>query len=100
MKQEYKETWLKKLRSGRYKQAQENLKADGGYCCLGVLRTCFPKGPLQTGQDDEAEWLNKEQLKEAGLTHASQKFLSKVNDGEVDEPWDFKKIADWIEKKY
>lgn len=29
--------WVKALRSGKYRQAKNNLVDSGGYCCLGVL---------------------------------------------------------------
>lgn len=32
-----KRRWLVALRSGRYKQGRQWLRADGKYCCLGVL---------------------------------------------------------------
>lgn len=39
MRQEWKQKWIKALRSGKYKQARRILlkKSTGGMCCLGVL---------------------------------------------------------------
>ena len=37
MKKDIKTKWVKALRSGKYKQAQEQLKDGNSYCCLGVL---------------------------------------------------------------
>lgn len=38
MKTEYKDKWVKALRSGEYKQADGALSPDGdSFCCLGVL---------------------------------------------------------------
>jgi hypothetical protein len=31
------EEWIVALRSGKYQQAKDRLRTDGGYCCLGVL---------------------------------------------------------------
>ena len=36
MNAEVKAKWLKALRSGKYKQGQDYLYADGKMCCLGV----------------------------------------------------------------
>lgn len=38
MNSEIKKMWVEALRSGKYKQAKQNLKtADSKFCCLGVL---------------------------------------------------------------
>lgn len=37
MNQEIKARWVAALRSGEYPQAINRLRAEGGYCCLGVL---------------------------------------------------------------
>lgn len=37
MDQEMKAKWIEALRSGRYLQARERLRAGKGFCCLGVL---------------------------------------------------------------
>jgi hypothetical protein len=37
LRSKIKKAWLKALRSGEYKQCQNTLTKDGGYCCLGVL---------------------------------------------------------------
>ena len=45
---EFTEKWLKALRSGEYKQAQNILcSSSGGYCCLGVAAKVV-------GHDDES----------------------------------------------
>jgi hypothetical protein len=38
MPKEYKEAWLKALRSGKYKKATGRMKTSQGHCCLGVLQ--------------------------------------------------------------
>ena len=44
MNKEYKEKWLKALRSGYYKQANGCLhNSEGAYCCLGVLANIAKK---------------------------------------------------------
>ena len=37
MNQEIKAKWLNALRSGEYKQTDDQLRDSQGYCCLGVL---------------------------------------------------------------
>jgi hypothetical protein len=37
MNKAIKRRWVKALRSGEYKQTKGALRADSGYCCLGVL---------------------------------------------------------------
>ena len=37
LKPEYKTRWLEALRSGDYRQTQQTLRNDEGFCCLGVL---------------------------------------------------------------
>ena len=37
MDKKIKKEWVAALRSGKYKQTQGYLCADGGFCCLGVL---------------------------------------------------------------
>jgi len=37
MKQEFKDIWVKALRSDEYKQTKGSLRNADGFCCLGVL---------------------------------------------------------------
>ena len=37
MNPEWKAKWVNALRSGEYKQAQDYLRTNDGYCCLGVI---------------------------------------------------------------
>lgn len=37
MNKRVKRLWLKALRSGKYPQGKNALRADGSFCCLGVL---------------------------------------------------------------
>ncbi len=41
MIKEYKDKWLKALRSGKYNQAKNRLKCNQGFCCLGVLMNTY-----------------------------------------------------------
>ena len=49
MNQQVKEKWLSALRSGHYKQTQNYLYADNGFCCLGVLCDLY-------GKEHNVEW--------------------------------------------
>lgn len=40
--------WIRRLRSGEYRQAKKRLKAEGGYCCLGIA--CEVAAPLIGGE--------------------------------------------------
>lgn len=42
--------WVEALRSGKYEQAQEQLRRDDGFCCLGVACDLYAQ---ETG---EGEW--------------------------------------------
>lgn len=48
MNPEVKKLWVDALRSGKFKQARNTLKLDGGYCCLGVLCEISPFEERQT----------------------------------------------------
>jgi len=51
MNKEIKKKWIDALLSGDYKQTQEYLRDDEGYCCLGVLCDIFRK------DHNEAQWV-------------------------------------------
>jgi hypothetical protein len=36
-----KQSWIKALRSGQYKQGEGNLCSNGAFCCLGVLTNIY-----------------------------------------------------------
>jgi hypothetical protein len=102
MNKEIKQKWLKALRSGRYKQAQNALHTESGYCCLGVLAKVqrVPNEILENRgflEDDLVGY-------SAGLSRKSQRVLSRLNDKEDDDGLpagkSFKEIADYIEKHY
>lgn len=104
MKQEYKEQWLKALRSGKYEQGQTALKNkdDNTYCCLGVLsEVCF--GKIRQRRNGE-EYLNISARREVGLTENQQIELARMNDGgwnddnQYTTPRSFREIADYIEQ--
>ena len=123
MIKEHKEKWVAALRSGKYTQAQEVLKCDTGFCCLGVLLDTYdPEGWEQSPEDsflrhkgnkygerddyeegdeffdevsEDAE-LTKESLEIFGLTNGQQFDLIGMNDSRGST---FEEIADWIEEK-
>lgn len=100
--------WLAALRSGQYLQAQEALRTDEGFCCLGVACDIASKhgGPQWTdhpsygreydGEEGSlpgwlAEWLAKSR------DHGESLFtrLAKLNDNGSKFP----ELADIIEKE-
>ena len=97
MDKKLKARWVKALRSGRYKQGDGTLKADGRYCCLGVLRQIAdPKdrGFRRARASDDNALLSNKQLRRFGLTNKRQNELAEMNDGGQKFP----AIADYIEK--
>lgn len=54
MKQEVKELWIEALLSGEYKQSQQHLQNEDGFCCLGVLCDVYAKSQsLEWGEHRE-----------------------------------------------
>jgi hypothetical protein len=117
MKKSDVKKWVKALRSGGYRQGQENLckedeiSGDCDYCCLGVACDILIEGDW-VKPPHWKEWgignpgkhkvfgfpaisiPSLETLKEMGLDLAYAKELAKLND----KGWSFKKIANKIEK--
>jgi hypothetical protein len=104
---ETKAAWITALRSGDYKQTQEALCDDVGYCCLGVLAEVMT-GPGAWNEsnyhDNLAHPLQEplsEMLQDDVLPEKVQSILSEMNDGGNSawdgEPKTFAEIADWIE---
>ena len=112
MTPELKKQWLEALRSGRYTQAKgylEKIKPGTeetiGNCCLGVLclLTGYRATTLMGSQAAKrVEGFGEEMymfpidstLARWGLTHDEASELADLNDS----GYDFKYIADWIEK--
>ncbi len=88
-----KQEWIKALRSGKYKQGQNELYSnyDDTYCCLGVLQKI---GNIDC---DDSELLQDENDRSCvrGLTSKVQQRLAHMNDNNRE---DFRTIANWIEK--
>lgn len=125
MKKEMLERWLSDLRSGKFRQAAgalyvsvEKAAARGvnsGFCCLGVLCSQFaPPEQLRALSLPLMEWFEEQGIKmrdydddfsdtvrEAANTAwaytigGNKKSLDELNDA---LKWNFKKIADQIEK--
>lgn len=49
MNPEVKKKWLEALRSGKYRQATEQLRKGDAYCCLGVLCDLYAKEHPEAG---------------------------------------------------
>lgn len=113
MKPELKKLWVEALRSGEYKQTQDQLcHKDGNdysYCCLGVLCEVAVKAglPITINFDEEEPKaydfkettntadLHWRLLEEFELTSEDQSELIDLND---DKEAPFTEIADYIEK--
>jgi len=52
MNKRIKKLWVSALRSGKYKQGQEQTKDQTRYCCLGVLCDLYAKEKGLTWRDD------------------------------------------------
>lgn len=113
MDADLKAKWVKALRSGEYRQAQQILRANNGskqMCCLGVL--CNLVDPTKW---IEGEFTNRETLepcrfayvddsqtamppemvfRASGLSRAAAIYLAKKNDSGAS----FHELADYIEQ--
>lgn len=114
MEAKLKAKWVKALRSGKYAQAEGQLRRNGGYCCLGVLCEIAPgvkldeSGNASTGRYPYEEHLGFSDLegpgcKLFGIPKRVHNRLIQLNDGEDaqglrTDPKNFNQIADWIEK--
>lgn len=93
MNKSIKKEWIRKLRNGKFTQAQETLKeSKGRYCCLGVLNTCLPKSERTSVTE---LYLESKSLKAAGITNRIQQALGKQNDNGKS----FEEISNYIEKR-
>lgn len=111
MNADYKARWLEALRGRKYIQARGYLRLSTDdnkkhCCCLGVLcdlvnptewdASSLNWGPSYQFRGDEG-LPDKTVLKETGLTLAKARKLADLNDyGD----YDFKQIADFIEKNF
>ena len=122
MIKEYKDKWLKALRSGKYTQARNRLKCNQGFCCLGVLMNTYDsngweeanggdmyhksnkygytdtydEGDELYGEASEDAELTLDTLSTFGISHDQQCHLINMNDYDLSN---FNEIADWIEEK-
>jgi hypothetical protein len=58
MKKKIAKLWIKALKSGKYQQAQNTLKSDTGFCCLGVLCDLHRKVTKKRGFDENGAYLD------------------------------------------
>jgi hypothetical protein len=98
---EFKEKWVKALRSGRYKQGKDTLYSRGKYCCLGVACRVggLPAGKIKSCYIE----LPSEQAAVPEILHCvsgpirsvdTWRILAQMNDGGKS----FAEIADYIEQ--
>lgn len=101
MTPELKAKWITALRSGEYTQGQNYLKANGNYCCLGVLCEVyggFKETTRPTGAslfNGGVALFNDEMLDAVGLKFRTAENLMQMNDAYRKS---FNEIADWIEE--
>lgn len=101
MNPQYKEKWLKALRSGEYKQGGGYLQRDGKFCCLGVLceiaEVPFTLAPLNIREYRDAGQyhLDERLLERFGLSIDDQEELVRMNDILGNS---FAEIVDYIEE--
>lgn len=109
MNKQVKKKWLKALRSGEYKQGQENLNKDNAFCCLGVL--CDLHAEEVNGKWISGKYLGSSSLlphivsewaglldnedEEAIIYKGKCKYLTSANDN----GYSFKQIANIIENQ-
>jgi hypothetical protein len=99
---------LKALRSGKYKQTEEALQDENGYCCLGVMCAVFEEetgrkllrsdtGHIYGGELDDQEgvqeWVG---LRHCDGTSKNDCPLVTLNDY---DGYSFSEIADFIESE-
>ena len=96
MDAELKKKWVGALRSGKFRQARENLQVvtnkRHSYCCLGVLARVAGEKVDDVREGTGA--LSQSFRRRVGLTSRSEDKLIGLNDGN-EQP--FSMIADWIE---
>lgn len=110
-KQEIKKEWLRRLRSGEYKQGQDYLNRNGRFCCLGVLCDIAEEQGVVTsslvsyytrgyGEELRDGSLPYEVVAWAGLDHSDPRpgghRLSSMNDS----GYTFDQLADIIEEHW
>lgn len=125
MNPEIKQEWIEALRSGDYKQTQEALKDQNGYCCLGVLcDIAVNQGIVQWGEPDVmgchpidgefdhlpekvVDWVNDKSTQVSGFINGEGRLPYAYPVGETycqtliglnDAGLPFESIADIIEK--
>tara|TARA_R110002126_G_scaffold715_2_gene4543 strand:- start:67 stop:438 length:372 start_codon:yes stop_codon:yes gene_type:complete len=121
MIKEYKDKWLKGLRSGKYNQTQKVLMSEAGFCCLGVLMNTYDsngwveadggdmyhrsnkygytdsydEGDELYGEASQDSELTSDTLSTFDISDDEQCHLIKMNDTKGNN---FNEIADWIDE--
>jgi hypothetical protein len=113
MNPQIKQKWVDALRSGDYKQGQDHLRTNSGFCCLGVLCDLYIK-------ENQLEWEPSTHYKNFYVFQDMATILPlsvvewsgvegcnpHINDGEStlaklnDRGSTFNEIADVIEKQF
>lgn len=98
--------WLKALRSGEYKQGNEQMHdGRGKYCCLGVLQKVVSGKIKRNGEEElpNSDWLLKHRISfddnnGFGACDPELPMFNKLASTANDEGFSFSRIADAIEQ--
>ena len=105
MKKSWATKWVKALRSGKYKQAKNKLKAEDGHCCLGVLCTLTRYKNNYTQMKDFPTFGTNQVLPHKIVKLVGMKTSRGAVDGITltslnDTGKNFNEIADFIQKNW
>lgn len=92
-----RDAWVAALRSGKYRQGQDRLRSESGFCCLGVLCDIKnPEGwrasPITGGWFHGREFMFPDPCV-SDIPESIQNQVARLNDNGKS----FLEIANWIE---
>lgn len=88
--------WTAALRSGKYRQGENQLRVGDRFCCLGVA--CDLEDPDEWDGNvyrDSVTFLPEDVRDEYGFSEGEESFLTLMNDSGKS----FAEIADWLEQR-
>lgn len=105
MDEQIKTEWVKRLRSGDYKQGMGSLNADNKFCCHGVLCEIAVENNIIEPPVDIGHYVMA-YGEYSGMPPITVRRWARLGDFEVtqlaklnDKGWSFNEIADYIEKR-
>ena len=103
---EFRKKWLDALESGKYKQTNDSLMDDYGYCCLGVAGRCLNIPKNELGKASMPSGLDKKYISKFPETFFCKSldgkelydsvFAEDLADMNDDKRLPFKEIAKYI----